>query len=615
MSETTSSFERFSLINNLKRLIAPPTDIVVPELRYRIQLLLLLIIFIVISGGSFLINEFINNPGARDDADFIGLTVILIAQIPLYLRVKRGLVDVPAGILVVMLFTLITAGTFAPDSLTGLPYFIIIPIFLVSIFFPIHMVIGISVLAVLTWVLLFIIIKPDSDYLDQRKIIELVFFTVTSSGLLLIYHNYWRTVERYRRQELLMAYEKLRQSELVLEKRVIERTEELTRSREQLAEGEKRYRNLVENIGETLFTTDTHGKLNYVSPVGVKLTEYPESAFVGMHFNDFVAPDDRRRVGRFYAQQLRNAIPETVLEYALLTAHGQTRWVEQRLSMIYNEQGEFTGFQGIVRDISERKHAEEHAQKLQQQLKEQNTELLTARAQAVSANALKSQFLATMSHELRTPLNAIIGYAQLQLLDDSLSVNAEATQFNERVLANANHLLGLINGILDLSKIEAGYITFQFDTFNIRELVQEIMAQNAVLAEKKNLPLIVTIDPSLPDTITLDRGRLKQVIINLMSNAIKFTDRGTVTFEATRKGEHNWRFTVTDTGIGIPESEQSSIFDEFQQTKQGTERGGTGLGLAIVRKLVMLMGGTISVESAIGKGSTFTVLLPLKASV
>lgn len=259
-------------------------------------------------------------------------------------------------------------------------------------------------------------------------------------------------------------------------------------------------------------------------------------------------------------------------------------------------------------------HQNQEIQTQNQSLVKANRDLAVARRQAEQANQLKSQFLSTMSHELRTPLNAIIGYTQLQLAGMAGNLSADQVEFQDRTLINARHLLKLINEVLDLSKIEAGHLDVVSVPFDVRGCLREVEVQNRVLAEEKHLDFRVHIEERLPDVLMGDEGRIKQVVINLLSNAIKFTDSGSVALEAGIHDGENYYLRVRDTGMGIAPDEQEIIFDEFRQVEGGIAKGGTGLGLAIVRKLILMMGGMIDVSSTVGKGSTFTVILPLMAA-
>ncbi|MDZ4767340.1 MAG: GNAT family N-acetyltransferase [Chloroflexota bacterium] len=261
--------------------------------------------------------------------------------------------------------------------------------------------------------------------------------------------------------------------------------------------------------------------------------------------------------------------------------------------------------------LIERKRAEQEIQTQNEKLVNANRDLASACKQAEEANQLKSQFLATISHELRTPLNAILGYSQLQIAGMVGEMTAEQLGFQERINVNAEHLLGLINEVLDLSKIEAGRMELLQNPFNLAACLTEIDLQSRGLAEGKGLTFTFRIDERLPEIVVGDSGRIKQVIINLISNAVKFTDQGGVSVEATLREASAWYVTVSDTGIGIPMNMQQIIFDEFRRIEDKMQRGGTGLGLTITRRLVQMMEGTIHVQSEVGRGSTFTIRLPL----
>jgi signal transduction histidine kinase/DNA-binding response OmpR family regulator len=250
---------------------------------------------------------------------------------------------------------------------------------------------------------------------------------------------------------------------------------------------------------------------------------------------------------------------------------------------------------------------------LEEKVAQRTAELAEARDQALAANKAKSVFLANMSHEIRTPMNAVLGYAQILQRDTSLSKEQrEAMQIIEN---SGNHLLGLINDILDLSKIEAGAMEIHAETFYLDNLIATIAAMFKIRCEQKHLTWRVEAAIEEKTLVYADQGKLRQILINLLGNAVKFTDKGEVVLRITVVEENQYRFDILDTGQGIPVEAQEIIFEPFQQEKAGFDKGGTGLGLAITKRQLALMGGTISLISAIGRGSCFTFHLPLPVGI
>ncbi|MFZ3115618.1 MAG: ATP-binding protein [Syntrophales bacterium] len=249
-------------------------------------------------------------------------------------------------------------------------------------------------------------------------------------------------------------------------------------------------------------------------------------------------------------------------------------------------------------------------------LNEKSVHLAQAMEQAQSADRLKSAFLATMSHELRTPLNSIIGFTGIMLQGLVGALNKEQNKQLKMVQDSAHHLLDLINDVLDISKIEAGQVEIVAKRFDMPALIQKIIEKFTPLTEKKGVGLTVRIAPDV-GTIVSDRRRIEQIIINLLGNAVKFTEQGEVRLEcAVERGEEDgWMVTrVTDTGVGIKREDMDVIFNPFQQVDSGITRQyeGTGLGLSICKRLVELLGGKIWAESEWGKGSAFVFTLPLQ---
>ena len=264
--------------------------------------------------------------------------------------------------------------------------------------------------------------------------------------------------------------------------------------------------------------------------------------------------------------------------------------------------GEATGAVITFNDITERKRIED--------------DLAVAHAQAMEASRLKSEFLANMSHEIRTPMNGVIGMTGLLF---TTTLNAEQREYAEAISQSAESLLTVINDILDFSKIEAGKIDIEVIDFDLRIVVEEAAKLVAPKADEKDLELAVMVDPQMSMRMRGDPGRIRQILINMLGNAVKFTDKGEVILRVRKESEHGdsvgVRFEVTDTGIGIDEAHQARLFESFIQADASTTRrfGGTGLGLAICKKLVERMGGQVGVLSEAGKGSTFWFTLTLES--
>ena len=252
-----------------------------------------------------------------------------------------------------------------------------------------------------------------------------------------------------------------------------------------------------------------------------------------------------------------------------------------------------------MEDVTERRRSEE--------------EVAKAKEAAETANKTKSLFLANMSHELRTPLNGIIGFAEFLVDGKPGTVNAKQKEYLGDILNSGKHLLQLINDVLDLAKVETGKMELNPEKFSLRKAIEEVCAVSRPIVQKKGIRLEVYVAAELGD-VTLDQQRFKQILYNLLSNAVKFTDQGgKVEIHVATHDAYRFKLSVQDTGIGIEEEDFHRLFKEFEQIESGAARRyeGTGLGLALTRKIVESQGGEVGVESKIGKGTTFTVLLPL----
>jgi signal transduction histidine kinase len=307
---------------------------------------------------------------------------------------------------------------------------------------------------------------------------------------------------------------------------------------------------------------------------------------------------------------------------------GEPMPVEAIAGKILSEHGELTA---VVTILHDRREAIEKA-RLYEQLKQASDELerkiqaATAdiaqqnellRRQAIEleqASQLKSQFLANMSHEFRTPLNAMLGYTSMLLQGVGGPLAPTIGRQLGRIESNGRHLLTIINEILDISRIEAGRMPLQISRFRIPDLVNEVKAELEPIVLRSKLSIHVHLGKDLP-TLATDRQKVKQILLNLLSNALKFTPHGSVTIAARRQPrESSVSLAVSDTGIGIAAADQEKIFEDFRQLDNSPTRpyGGTGLGLSICRRLSQMLGGRITVQSQLGKGSTFTLTLPVK---
>jgi PAS domain S-box-containing protein len=373
---------------------------------------------------------------------------------------------------------------------------------------------------------------------------------------------------------------------------------------------EARFRSLLENAADVILVIDGQGSILYASPSCGRVLAQGEGPLTGRPISDFIHPDS--------VPALLGQAPRTSAEAAAQSVDLRFRRRDGAWGVLGSSVRNLIGdpaVNGIVlngRDITARRQAEQEIQRLndnlEQRVAERTAQLEAAKAAAETASRLKSEFLANMSHEIRTPMNGIIGMTGL-VLDTSLT--AEQREWLQVVAASADSLLCILNDILDLSKIEAGKLALSPVEFSLRACVDGVVKSLAIRARERNLALAVLIGDDVPDPLEGDDGRLRQVLMNLLGNAIKFTERGQVAVRVTREAaganSTQLRFAVSDTGIGIARENLAIIFDSFTQADGSITRrfGGTGLGLAISRQLVHLMGGKFEIDSSLGKGSTF----------
>ncbi len=365
------------------------------------------------------------------------------------------------------------------------------------------------------------------------------------------------------------------------------------------------FRDIVENIPGIVYrcALDSSWTMHYINDAIEEFTGYPASDFVGNNarsFANIIHPDDQEFVTQCVYEGTSRGLPYTI-EYRIIHRDGSTKWVFEKGKGITDDQGKIKWLDGAIFDISDRKRTEAF--------------LKAAKEEAEAAALAKSEFLASMSHDIRTPLNAIIGMTGL-LMDSGLT--AQQRESTEIVQNSGEALLSIINDILDFSKIEAGRIEFEKIEFDPRACVEEAGDLLAQKADDKKIELAILVGPRVPARVKGDPGRLRQILINLINNAIKYTQEGEVVIRAEFAAIHDkrvlLRFTVSDTGIGIAPSRIHTLFNMFAQPDTSTTRkfGGTGLGLAICKQLVELMGGEIGAESKEGKGSTFWCQIPFE---
>ncbi len=358
----------------------------------------------------------------------------------------------------------------------------------------------------------------------------------------------------------------------------------------------EQYRSLVENSHGMIYTISPEGYLTYASPSFQTLLGFAPEHFVGKHFQDIVHPEDVPLCKVFQREVLSSGQVRNAIEYRVFHQNGSLRWHLSNFIPRFDDQGQIESFVGNAMDI---------------------TELKAARMAAEAASQAKSDFLALISHEIRTPLNAIVGFSGLAR---KTTDHLQLSQYIDILDQSAHLLMDLVNDVLDMSKIEAGQLTVENIPFNLPETIDLLHWQfTSVAAKKHRVEFQVCKEENIPTWILGDPIRIRQIISNLLSNALKFTDVGSVLLmvqvapaDNQIKGKGLLLIEVHDTGIGIDKNKQDMLFQPFQQIEPGISRrfGGTGLGLTIVRRLVELMDGRIEVSSHLGQGSCFAVGLP-----
>lgn len=392
-------------------------------------------------------------------------------------------------------------------------------------------------------------------------------------------------------------------------KRAEEEIRRLNQSLERRAqESETRYQQIVELAEEGIWVVDSEAKTTYVNHAMARMLGYTEQEMLECSFFDLI-DETEYQTAHLHFERRKQGLSEKH-EFKLKAKDGKTVWTYMATSPVLDKQGKMLWSCALVYDITERKQAEEQLQ--------QSTERISlANAELARATRLKDEFMASMSHELRTPLNAILGLAEALQEEVYGSLTDRQHKSLRTIEHSGKHLLDLITDILDLSKIESGKMELQLAPISLNRLCESSLTFVKQQAQKKKIKLSTKISADL-ETIEVDERRLRQVLINLLNNAVKFTpEGGEVCLEISSNSEEGiLQFSVVDTGIGIAPENLDKLFKPFMQLDSSLSRryAGTGLGLALVRRIVELHGGSIFLESELGKGSRFTVTLPWKES-
>jgi PAS domain S-box-containing protein len=384
-------------------------------------------------------------------------------------------------------------------------------------------------------------------------------------------------------RSLEQALRELREINTNLDQIVKERTHALAEAltRERIEAG--RSQAILESIADGVIVFDTQGSAIQANPALSNLISVPLNDIVDATVNELVetSPMDAKNKG---------ILAGLLIKPGQQIASYRVEWGKKTLSIsssqVLDRDGSEVGTVAVFRDFTKEAELER----------------------------MKSAFVAMVSHELRTPLSAILGYAEIFTEQIYGPLNEKQINMTNRIVSNTRRLLNLINDLLDQAQMEAGKLKIKYETLKPLALLENLHSVMDKLTTDKGLVLTSKLDPNMPETLTGDGARLQQILVNLVNNAVKFTEEGSIHVQLSNLDENNWSISVADTGEGIPKEEVKHIFDAFRQVEGTTTRvhGGFGLGLSIVKQLVSLMGGTIEVKSELGEGSTFLIALPYK---
>ncbi len=375
---------------------------------------------------------------------------------------------------------------------------------------------------------------------------------------------------------------------------------ELKQMYNSLKESELMYRSLIEDSPQMMFTADVQGRFTYVSNRLKKTIGYSDKDLIGKQFASIYDGEWRKKAIAFYQKQLLDKTEETTFLFPIIIKTGERLWIEQVATLI-RKNNNVVGYRFALHDITER-------------LKTQDAMQEAARL-ATAAKEMQQTFLGKMSHEIRTPMNGVVG--MVNLLNTTV-LTEEQQEFVDCIKESSANMIRIINDILDVTKIESGKLVFEETEFALKNLINSVIFTLKAVADEKKIQLISQIDSLIPDSLIADPVRLNQVLLNLADNALKFTDKGsisiTVILKESTADNVKLEFSITDTGIGIPQNKIDTIFESFTQAQSDTTRkyGGTGLGLTIAKQLIEQQKGEIKVRSREGHGTTFTFTFNFK---
>jgi PAS domain S-box-containing protein len=480
--------------------------------------------------------------------------------------INRYLSGVVASTLFLLFFSAILAITDSPDQLAnGRSLFVFaIPIIVASVLLGPVSSFAFYILVTIELVIL-------SSVSQQPLNLPAIF------GFLMIAIIAWLSA-----RSLEQALRELRKINANLDQEVADRTQELSASfqRERVLAG--RNQAILDSIADGVIVFDEMGKAIVANPSISRLMGIPADQIVGSGIEDLTAYD-------MMPTRSRRAVMGLLHDPAGRGPNVRVEWGTKVLStsaaQVFDAKGGKVGTVAVFRDFTREAEVEQ----------------------------MKNSFIAVVSHELRTPLNAISGYAEMLLEGVFGEATSQQVGIFDRIITNTRRLLYIVNDLLDQAQIEAGRLTIRMRPCRPAELVESVQDFMSKIAADKNITLSSEVDPCLPPAFSGDATRLQQIMVNLLNNAIKFTDHGSILLRLFRNGEQRWCIQVQDTGRGVAREDQAMIFEAFRQgdATSTREHGGVGLGLSIVKSLVTLMGGEISLESVPGQGSTFTVNLPL----